>query len=517
MKKAIVASTILGASEKFMQPQVARRFARQMFGISALIFVLWIAGCGAMSSTSQSGGSSAPAITANPTSITVGAAATATFTAAASGSPTPTVQWMVSAGGGAFTAVPGATSTTLSFATTTAENGNKYEAVFTNSAGSATTSAALLTVTSGSSGTNNVQPITAGGGPALVVNGVFTSVTVCSPGTTNCATIGGVLVDTGSTGLRILSSALPSGFSLPKQTTSGNPVAECFEFVSSETWGPVEMADMEIAGEKASSFPIQIIGDPQFSTIPTGCSDNGPTNQDLADLGANGILGIGNFIQDCGPACASSGSNPGLYYSCPSSGCVPIVQPLASQLQNPVSLFATDNNGLIIELPSVTAAGAVSVEGSLIFGIGTQSNNGLGSATVLTLNDEGDFTTTFKSQSFAASFVDSGSNGFFFLNAAETGLTTCADLSNNWYCPSMTTNFSATNQGQNGATTTVNFSVANADALLADTNPNFVFNNLAGPNPGTFDWGLPFFFGRNVFIAFQGRSTPGGNGPYTAY
>jgi hypothetical protein len=40
---------------------------------------------------------------------------------------------------------------------------------------------------------------------------------------------------------------------------------------------------------------------------------------------------------------------------------------------------------------------------------------------------------------------------------------------------------------------------------------------LAGPNSGTFDWGLPFFFGRNVFTAIESQNTPGGVGPYWAY
>src|ERR1700735_1841598 len=92
----------------------------------------------------------APAITTNPANVTVAAGATATFTAAASGTPTPTVQWQVSSNGGAFANVSGATSTTLSITgTTAAMNGNKYQAVFTNAAGTATTSAATLTVTGG--------------------------------------------------------------------------------------------------------------------------------------------------------------------------------------------------------------------------------------------------------------------------------------------------------------------------------------------------------------------------------
>jgi alpha-tubulin suppressor-like RCC1 family protein len=91
----------------------------------------------------------APAITTNPKSQVVPYGQTATFTAAASGFPPPTVQWRVSTdGGSAFSPVSGATSDTLSIAgTTLAENGNEYEAVFTNLAGSATTSAATLTVT----------------------------------------------------------------------------------------------------------------------------------------------------------------------------------------------------------------------------------------------------------------------------------------------------------------------------------------------------------------------------------
>jgi hypothetical protein len=64
----------------------------------------------------------------------------------------------------------------------------------------------------------------------------------------------------------------------------------------------------------------------------------------------------------------------------------------------------------------------------------------------------------------------------------------------------------------------VSFSVANADNLF-NNNPNAnVFGQLAGPNSiSGFDWGLPFFYGRNVYTAIQGASTPGGTGPYWAY
>ena len=63
---------------------------------------------------------------------------------------------------------------------------------------------------------SNVQSIAVNGGPSgNYANGLFTSVTVCVPGSSNCQNISGVLVDTGSFGLRLLSSALgPVGPSL---------------------------------------------------------------------------------------------------------------------------------------------------------------------------------------------------------------------------------------------------------------------------------------------------------------
>jgi hypothetical protein len=89
----------------------------------------------------------APAITQSPSNQAVVTGNTATFTANASGSPTPTVQWQVSTNGGSsWGNISGATNTTYSFTTVSGDNGNQYRAVFTNTAGSATSSAAVLSV-----------------------------------------------------------------------------------------------------------------------------------------------------------------------------------------------------------------------------------------------------------------------------------------------------------------------------------------------------------------------------------
>ena len=361
----------------------------------------------------------------------------------------------------------------------------------------------------------NIATLTVNPGPAgNYANGAFTSVTVCTPGTSTCQTIDGVLVDTGSSGLRLLSSVLTVPLS-QQNYTNGNPVAECLPFVIGYTWGPVQTADVEIASEKASSVPVQVINQSAYPLPSTSlCANNpgGPADT-VQNLGANGIIGVGSFAQDCGGACAlppSSGQNPNLYYECPAAGCTAIAESLTQQVANPVSLFSADNNGVIIELPAVTGPEA-SLTGSLVFGIGTESNNGLNGATVYPVDDNGNFITTFNNVQSSQSFLDSGSNAFYFTDAA---IPVCGD-DTAFYCPNSTLNLSATNSGFNGTPTgTVDFSVANADDLPNDA----VLGQLAGPNTiSGFDWGLPFFYGRNVYTAIQGKSTPGGTGPYWAY
>jgi hypothetical protein len=360
----------------------------------------------------------------------------------------------------------------------------------------------------------NVGPTSALG--SNYVDGAFTSVTVCAPGsTTQCQTIDGILIDTGSSGLRILSSAFT--VALPQQTdSSGNAIAECAVFADGITWGPVQTADVKIAGEQASSLPIQVIGSPNFSTIPTNCSSQGTPENDLPSLGTNGLLGLGPSVQDCGMDCVTSGPlSQGTYFSCPASGCVDTTEGLTEQVQNPVASFAKDNNGVIVELPAVVGEQA-SVNGSLIFGIGTQSNNGLGSATVFGTDSFGNFNTTYQSKQYSA-FMDSGSNAFYFLDAATTGIPVCSGNLNFLYCPTTAQKISVTNSGTNGAAGPVTFTVANANLLLSNIN-SAAINGLAGPNSfGGFDFGLPFFFGRNVFTAIEGKSTPAGTGPYLAY
>ncbi len=373
---------------------------------------------------------------------------------------------------------------------------------------------------------SNVATAVVNAGPSGDVNTMFTSVTICAPGSTsNCQTIDNIEIDTGSSGLRILASALTAN--LPIQTDGGGAsLAECTQFVSSYSWGPVALADVTIASETAASLPVQIIGDSNFATVPAACASTGSEEDTVQAFGANGILGIATEAQDCGTDCAQSAAY-GFYYACTTaSNCVPVTLGTASQLQNPVTYFATDNNGVIIELPSVAATGAESLTGALVFGIDTESNNASSNtATVIPVQvGTGYLTVSLNGTPYSQSFLDTGSNGYYFTDSA---LTQCTDSNaSGFYCPSSTTSFSAivcayqdSGSCTGAAQETFSFSIANADTLFASNAAYSVFPTLGGsyPTASTADLGLPFFFGRNVYEAFENKSTSKGSGPYYAF
>jgi hypothetical protein len=367
---------------------------------------------------------------------------------------------------------------------------------------------------------SNVVGVVVDAGPTSAspdVNTLFTTVTVCVPGsTTNCQIIDHIQVDTASYGLRILAPVLT--LSLPVQTTAtGASLLECTQFADGYSWGPVALADVQISGESAGSVPVQVIGDANFTTVPADCSSIGRAEDTVAAFGANGILGVGVFAQDCGPGCVST-AVPATYYACTATLCQATTVSLASQVQNPVTLFTKDNNGVVIQLPSVAAQGAATVTGFLIFGIDTQSNNKSGNQTVLTVDPNfGDFTTLFNGQSLTRSFFDTGSNGLYF---TDTGLTQCTATNfTTFYCPASPQGLSAVLQGQNGMSASVDFTVGNAETL-GRNNPSLVaFATLAGtyPTADTFDWGLPFYYGRTVYTAVEKAATAVGTGPYVAF
>jgi len=342
----------------------------------------------------------------------------------------------------------------------------------------------------------------------VTINELCTSVTICQPGTGNCQTVSDVLVDIGSVGLRLFGSVLstPLEQALDSQ---GHAMGECAFFADGgSTWGPVQTADVVLGAAPAVRVPIQVIS-PTFggqSVSSNPCNDTVDANP--GDANFNGILGIGLFRQDCGLACAVDANNT-LYFSCNGGSCAGAAVPVGNQVQNPVWLLPSGNNGVSLSLPNVPASGAPSVSGSLVLGIDTAGNTA--PANVLPTDDNGFVTTVYQGRTFTQSIIDSGSNGLFFPDAS---LATCSAPLDGFYCPPNAVSLSATIMGVNGRQTTVPFQVANTQNLTGTNNA--AFNDLGG-TLSTFDWGIPFFLGRTVFVGIEGQQSSLGTGPFFAF
>jgi len=101
----------------------------------------------------------------------------------------------------------------------------------------------------------------------------------------------------------VLASVLGSGLaaaSLPLTSDgSGSTLEECLQFADGYSWGTVRTADLYIGSEIAYGTPIQVIGDAAAAPVPASCV-MGPVENTVQAFGANAILGVGNFLTDCG-------------------------------------------------------------------------------------------------------------------------------------------------------------------------------------------------------------------------
>jgi hypothetical protein len=339
------------------------------------------------------------------------------------------------------------------------------------------------------------------------INVPYVSLTICAPGTQNCATIDHVIVDTGSVGLRLLRSAIPASLGLTNATdpVQGNTLAECSEFGAGHSWGPISTVDMKIAGETASSLPIQIV-DSTFATMPTDCASYGPdmTANGAQSFGGNGLIGVDVLRRDCLESCQTLTST--LYYDCAGANCSPVAMPVANQLPNPISRFASDNNGMTLSFPAVAQGGSASVTGTMTFGINTENNNAPPTVQQLATTASATTIATYNGQAMQA-IIDSGSGAYYFPNA---GITECPTSFSNtpWLCPSQNSLQTATLQGELGGSFGIDFDIYNAVSELGG-NSNSAHAGV-GVNMNLFgmsllDLGLPYFFGKTITFGIQGN------------
>ena len=134
---------------------------------------------------------------------------------------------------------------------------------------------------------------------------------------------------------------------------------------------------------------------------------------------------------------------------------------------------------------------------------------------MLETNTSGEITTNYQSVDYSGSFLDSGSNGLFFLNSATLGaqMPTCADKAG-WYCPVTPQMFNITNKGVTATSSSATFTISNADQLFK-TPSNPAVPTLGGNwplSPLVFDLGLPFFYGRTVYTKVGGLQAQSNGG-----
>jgi hypothetical protein len=382
--------------------------------------------------------------------------------------------------------------------------------------------------------TDNFATIAVGTGVTGYYGNILTTtVTVCIPGTESCSTVPNVQVDTGSTGLRLVASALDAnanvaGFSesLAPVPISGVAEAECAQFADGVVWGSVKTATVTVGGLTTThSTAVQVIGDASVgATPPTACSNIGTPEQTPSALGANGIIGVGYFQQDCGPTCAAT-DQYNFYFACASAtSCSPVVAPLTSQLTNTVAAFASPyNNGDVIELPAIPATGQTTVSGHIVFGVSSAPNNQLSGAPPIGVDpDYGTFNVYFNGTSLSQSFIDSGSSVYFF---TDTSIAQCTGTYAGYYCPASPFYGSGTITGVAPYANSFNFDFSIVSAMDGVYQTAYAFNDLGAPPSAAaqaavgsgFDIGLPYFFGHSVFTAFNGASVDGvGAGPFAA-
>jgi hypothetical protein len=375
----------------------------------------------------------------------------------------------------------------------------------------------------------NTTALVVDSGPAGVtgaINHAYVTVRVCVPGSqTQCADIDHVLLDTGSWGLRLVRSVLTAhGVTLSAETDAqGQAIEECVTFGGGQTWGPVAPADVSLAGESAAKLPVQVMDDTSAGALPPAtCGANGTLINGVSGFNANGVLGVGVFVQDCGAGCVNAASPAPIYYGCTTAGvCTAENVALANQVTNPVAMFAADNNGLIVNLPNLqNANGDLSVQGEVVFGIGTQTDNALPTASTLTVlgtDANGDFTATYNGATTSQpALIDSGADMYSF---NDPTIAVCASGPFvGYYCPAVAPQsvFAVnTGVGVNNATNTVNFAIADPNSFVANAS---AFVNLGGGGGAThFTWGMPFFYGRKIYVGIDQRVAGTYTGPYYAY
>lgn len=331
-------------------------------------------------------------------------------------------------------------------------------------------------------------------GASWYPNQPFVSLEICKPDLTGCVTLPKVLVDTGSFGLRIFESAL-NGVTPTPISHQGGELRQCAGFGSGYALGRVVKVGLKMAGASARDLPIQVI-ETSASAAPNDCASTGSAQFTAKEqVGGNAILGIG-------PLATDSGAGLRVRYYVRNGNQNTLVSQVPSDLAvaNPIGRLDQHANGAVLDFPAAEANGNATLSGSLILGLNTAANNATTGVNFLRVNDSARLWATVGGTRYPG-LIDSGSNYYHFPYRI---LAPCANTI--FFCPPVAQRVPITLQ-DTGQTMSLarEFTIDDYNRYGA----NAAQPGLAGYESGATEMilGLPFFYGRKIYVSIQGKGT----------
>ena len=323
------------------------------------------------------------------------------------------------------------------------------------------------------------------------VNIPVVTLTICVPGSTSkCQEVPNILLDFGSTGLR-LSHTLAIAGELPQETANSQTLTECYYFESGYNYGPVVTATVTLGGNTVT-VPVQISN--SSLSAPCGSLVSPSSSSAPFEPTYNGILGV------LFPQYDNIDPDAAIYFA----GGQETTPAPNKTVQNPVySLPNGTNNGVLLSITSpmpFPSLGASSFTGTLVFGAPS-------SGTFLQTDQYGEINAAYPSGSASVpAFFDTGSNGFFIEN--PDNIPNCTGNLSGFFCGN------AINQSvifesptQPSKSLQFCFSLVNTQTLFSTGNT--VFSTLGGYQQGIFDAGFPaFLYGHNIGLSWTSSCVP---------
>lgn len=337
------------------------------------------------------------------------------------------------------------------------------------------------------------------------VNMPCTTIKICYPSKRLlCQTIKNILVDTGSTGLRIYSSKLK--LNLPEFKENGKEIGICTFFgIQNVTrkiiWGHIATAKLMLGKETTPAIPIEIIDRNFYQQYSKNSKVQNPACGKLSDdektlmkekhVLYNGILGVGFSKYDLID-----------YYYCSSNNCSVKHGKFNNPIVNPITTLKKDNNGIIFVMPTKDAVNN-GKQGKLILGIQTRKNNteefGVYKAYSLCSWCLG-YINEKVNGNISSVLIDSGTN-FIYYNTNKKKNNKVIKIK---FIPN-----------DPEVTRSVIYSYLRINSVTKNNLPAVNFNVLKTENNNidSIVLGFPWFYGKAVGIIFRDKNSAYGSGP----